>query len=108
MDVLAPHRDAMAQLCRRHGVQRLEVFGSALRARRREACGDLDFLVSFDRRGVDNAFEQFFAFPFALERLPGRPAQLLTEQELTNPYFARSVRREKRLVHAARSPDPVA
>jgi hypothetical protein len=42
------HRDAIAELCRRHGVTRLEVFGSAARGEDFDpASSDVDFLVEF-------------------------------------------------------------
>lgn len=42
------HREAIAALCRRHGVARLEVFGSAARGEDFDpARSDADFLVEF-------------------------------------------------------------
>ncbi len=74
---LAPHRDAIAALCRRHGVTRLEVFGSA-------ACGidfrvdgsDVDFLVSFAPE-FRNDLGNFLDLKDALQAELGRSVDLV-------------------------------
>ena len=73
---LAACRDAIAALCRRYGIARLEVFGSA--ARRRDfdsACSDADFLVEFGQQSTSVA--GFLDFKAALEVLLGRPVDLV-------------------------------
>lgn len=40
-------REAVAELCRRYGVARLSLFGSALTAEFDPATSDVDFLVEF-------------------------------------------------------------
>jgi uncharacterized protein len=44
---LALHRSELEELCRRHHVRRLELFGSAATERYCPAESDLDFLVEF-------------------------------------------------------------
>jgi uncharacterized protein len=46
---LEQHRERLAELCRRYGVRRLELFGSAARGQFDPATSDLDFLVLFHR-----------------------------------------------------------
>ena len=71
-------REAFAALCRRYGVARLEVFGSAARdidfdPKR----SDFDFLVEFDQRSDVPPLKQFFGFAEALEQLLGRSVNLV-------------------------------
>ena len=47
IDILEDKRQAIAQACKRHGVLRLDAFGSALRADFRPDESDLDLLVEF-------------------------------------------------------------
>lgn len=73
----------VADLCRRYGVARLEVFGSAARGldfdpKRR----DFDFLVDFEERSDLRPLEQFFGFAEAMERLLGRPVDLVEREAL--------------------------
>jgi uncharacterized protein len=73
-------REALAALCRRFGVTRLEVFGSAARGAgfdpRRS---DADFLVTF-APAVRNDLEAFADLKDELERLLGRPVDLVERE----------------------------
>ncbi len=74
---ISERRGDLAALCRRYGVARLEVFGSAARGEDfNPARSDADFLVTFDpvKR---NDLAAFFDFKEALEALLGRPVDLL-------------------------------
>ena len=47
---IAEKRDSLMDLCRRHGVARLEVFGSAARGEDFDpVASDVDFLVEFEK-----------------------------------------------------------
>ena len=75
---IAEKRDALAALCRRYGVTRLEVFGSAERGHDFDpARSDADFLVVFKEEAGLNALDQFFGFAEALEERPGRQVDLV-------------------------------
>jgi len=93
-------REAVAELCRRYGVARLSLFGSALTAEFDPATSDVDFLVEFadDSEGLFNAY---FGLQEELERLLGRPVDLVMPKALENPYFAASVTRSREVVYAA-------
>jgi predicted nucleotidyltransferase len=83
-------RDALAVLCRRFGVARLEVFGSAARGRDFDPKrSDADFLVSFEP-AARNDLAAFADFRDALERLLGRPVDLVEREALeTSRNFIR-------------------
>jgi len=73
-------RDGLAALCRRYGVARLEVFGSAARdagfdSRR----SDADFLVTFEP-AARNDFARFADLKEALEKLLGRQVDLVDRE----------------------------
>jgi len=82
-------QERLGEVCERHGVARLEVFGSFPRGD--AATGsDLDILVTFQpgrRPGLD-----FVALQQELEQLFGRPVDLLTRRSVEqspNKYFRR-------------------
>lgn len=93
-------REAVAALCRRHGVARLSLFGSALTAGFDPATSDIDFLVEF-AEGGDALFDAYFGLKDDLERLLGRPVDLVMPKALENPYFAASVNRHRQDIYAA-------
>lgn len=97
---LALDRGAISEACRRYGVRRLVVFGSALTDRFDEERSDVDFLVDF-RDDVVNRFDAYFGLKESLEALLGRPVDLGAPVALENPYFAASVAKSGQEVYAA-------
>jgi uncharacterized protein len=73
-------RDALAAVCRRYGVARLEVFGSAARGSRFDPNrSDVDFLVTF-KPADRNDLAAFSDLKDALERILGRPVDLVERE----------------------------
>jgi uncharacterized protein len=95
------HRAQIAGLCRSFGVRRLDVFGSAVREDFDPARSDVDFLVDFSSDDDRNRFRDYFALRDALERLLGRPVDLVMARALTNRYLEAAIDAERRLVYAA-------
>lgn len=96
------HRQALTALCQQYGVVRLEVFGSAARGVDFDpARSDADFLVAFgEDRGL-SAFDQFLGFSEALQRLLGRPVDLVEASAVKNPYVRATIERSRELIYAA-------
>lgn len=79
------HRDAIAKLCREHGIRRLAVFGSAAKSAWRASESDIDVLIDLDYGpGVGRRFMRFAA---ALEQLLGHPVDIVTERSLDSQWF---------------------
>jgi predicted nucleotidyltransferase len=100
-DILKEHLGELKELCRRHHVSHLAVFGSATTDRFREE-SDLDFLVSFEPDlSARQTAAVFFELKLNLEALFNRPVDLITQASLTNPYFRQSVLAGQRELYAA-------
>ena len=99
--LLSQRRAEVEALCRRYGVQRLELFGSAATGRDRPEESDLDFLVEFDPLPAGGYADAYFGLLESLETLYGRPVDLVVASAIKNPYFRQSVERTKTLVYAA-------
>jgi predicted nucleotidyltransferase len=97
--ILAPHLDEIPDLCRRYGVARLELFGSATTDAFDPERSDLDFLVEFDAN-PSGLFDRYFGLKESLEALYGRSVDLVTVASLRNPYFIDAVNKTRRLVYA--------
>jgi len=79
---IAGKRAALATLCRRYGVEKLEVFGSAARGGDFDAGGsDADFLVTFTP-DVRDDLTTYADFKEALESLLGRPVDLVEREAI--------------------------
>jgi predicted nucleotidyltransferase len=88
---IADRRADLGALCRRHGVVRLEVFGSAARGGDFEPRhSDADFLVTFAPVARDD-LAAFVDFKDALETLLGRPVDLVEREavEASRNYIRR-------------------
>ena len=73
-------KDALAAFCRKHGIRRLSIFGSALR----EDFGpesDVDVLVEFEEGRVPGLFG-FAGMELELSELFGRAVDLVTREEV--------------------------
>lgn len=92
------HRAALDGICADLGVQRLELFGSAVHS---PAPRDLDFLVDLGDLPPGAYATAYFELKERLEALFGRPIDLITPAGLDNPYFRANVERQKTLLYAA-------
>ncbi|MBS0574900.1 MAG: hypothetical protein JSS45_00520 [Proteobacteria bacterium] len=95
--LLSSRRSAIVDLCQRHGVHRLDLFGSATV---QEAPADYDFLVDFGalQEGYANAY---FGLLEGLQGLLDAPVDLVVDAAIRNPYFRRSIERQRVALYAA-------
>ncbi len=98
---IEPHGAELEAICRHYHVLRLELFGSAATGTSRAGGGDLDFLVEFEARPPCGYADAYFGLLESLERLFGRPVDLVVDSAITNPYFLQSVDETRALVYAA-------
>lgn len=85
-------RAEVTALCEKHGVERLDLFGSAAGDGFDPEGSDLDFVVSFERREPPALFEHYFGLKEDLEGLFGRGVDLVTEGALGKaPSFAEGI-----------------
>lgn len=99
--VIAAQRPAIANICRRNQVRRLEVFGSAARGADFDPeRSDADFLVEF-APDAQADLGGWFGVRTELERLLGRAIDLVEYQALRNPYVRADIERTRELVYAA-------
>ncbi len=88
--IVANNRQAIAELCRTHGVYKLDLFGSATTGAFDPQTSDLDFVVNFWDRSPGYA-NRYLALAEALESLLGRDVDLVTEASLQSPYIKQRV-----------------
>ena len=93
--VVAERTEELREICRAHGVQRLDLFGSAAREDFDPETSDLDFLVVF-HKGVHKPWaSHYLELQEALEQLFGRSVDLVADKAIDNPYFRRSVEKSR-------------
>lgn len=100
MKLIEPHIQRIYELCRRHRVISLYVFGSVLTDRFNDD-SDVDFLVNFEPV-ENNAFDfvsNYFDFRKALEQIFNRKIDLIEEKGLRNKYFIANLNRTKQVIY---------
>lgn len=90
----------LAALCRRFGVRRLDLFGSAAAGLDDPQRSDADFLVEFGPLPAGNYADAYFGLLEGLEAILQRPVDLVVARAITNPYFRQAVEQTKTLVYA--------
>ncbi|MCW5942212.1 MAG: nucleotidyltransferase domain-containing protein [Fimbriimonadaceae bacterium] len=88
LELVEARRSQIGTLCRKYGVKRLRLFGSALRPDWRSASSDFDFLAEFGPPppGI-NPFDQQFGLQVDLEKLLGRSVDVVDWDAAKKPLF---------------------
>ncbi|MBI2813705.1 MAG: nucleotidyltransferase domain-containing protein [Opitutae bacterium] len=90
----------LTELCRKFGVERLYVFGSAASGEFSPLTSDIDFLVRLAGRQPTGAYaDRYLNLADGLERLFGRRVDLVTEESVRNPHFRSEVETTRQLVY---------
>ena len=85
--LITQHSDDVAEICRRHHVKRLELFGSAATGDFNPDTSDIDFLVEFDESDDFSLFQTRRELTQGLESLFNRSVDLVIFANVENPYF---------------------
>ncbi|HTW78992.1 MAG TPA: nucleotidyltransferase domain-containing protein [Terracidiphilus sp.] len=99
--LITARQTELARLCREFHIRRLELFGSALMGAFDPEHSDLDFLVEFSPLDPSEYAAAYFGFKEAVEKLFGRPADLVIPSAIRNPYFREAIQNTKALLYAA-------
>jgi hypothetical protein len=83
---IVDHEKAVAALCRDLGVERLLLFGSAIRERIVDV-GDLDFVVLFTPMPPVEYVRNYFRLAEQLQALLKAPVDLVELDSIKHPYF---------------------
>jgi predicted nucleotidyltransferase/predicted XRE-type DNA-binding protein len=96
---LVRHLRQIRALCRRFTVRRLSAFGSVLRPDFDVARSDFDLAVEFGRSRRYGPADQYFEFKAALERLVGRPVDLVELKAMADSRLKRVIERTQVAVY---------
>jgi hypothetical protein len=94
------NREAIAELCRRHGVIRLEAFGSILRGDFNADRSDIDIVVELDP-SVAASFTNFLDLKESLEALFQRSVDLVELRAVRNRRLRGYIERSKSPIYDA-------
>ena len=99
--ILKSKRDAIAKACKRHGVTRLDAFGSALHDDFQPGQSDLDLLVELGPMESYARVDAYFGLLADLREILGEQVDLVVSGAVKNLYIARDIEQTKVLLYAA-------
>jgi len=100
-DFILAKREEIAELCRKHHVRRLSVFGSAARDDFDPATSDVDVIVEFDDLPVGEYSDNKWALHDELVSKFNRKVDLLTWESVRNPYMLKAILRSNETLYGA-------
>lgn len=106
--LIEQQKASIAEVCRKFGVGRLEVFGSAARGDYDGQKSDLDFIANFLPPLHPGVASRFLGLAEALEEIFARPVDLLTDSMLRNPVLREEVNRDRTPIYDHRGPETAA
>ncbi|MEX2431611.1 MAG: nucleotidyltransferase domain-containing protein [Dehalococcoidia bacterium] len=89
--IVEEKREAVLALCRKHKVQRLALFGSAVTNEFDPEHSDLDFVVEWEPTEGRARADNYFGLLFGLEELFGRHVDLVEREAVKNVFFRNSL-----------------
>jgi len=98
MNIIDQNIEIIRDLCTKHKVSRLFVFGSAL-SRKFKKNSDIDLLVDFRDIDLYNYADNYFDLKESLENLFKRDVDLLEDKAIKNPYLRQSIDASKQLIY---------
>ena len=100
-DFIASKRDEIAEICRKHHVRRLSVFGSAVREDFDPAKSDVDIIVEFEDLPIEQYSDNKWALHDELATKFDRKIDPLTWKSLRNPVILSEVENTAETLYAA-------
>jgi hypothetical protein len=98
MKMFEKNMDKIRELCLKHNVGRLFVFGSVL-TNKYKRNSDIDFIVDFNSVDLYNYADNYFDLKYSLEKLFKRDVDLLEDKAIDNPYLRQSIDSTKQLIY---------
>jgi predicted nucleotidyltransferase len=98
MNIIDQNIDKIRELCTKHKVARLFVFGSVLSDRFKKS-SDIDFIVDFRDIDVYYYADNYFDLKYSLEDILKRNVDLLEDKAINNPYLRQSIDSSKQQLY---------
>lgn len=98
MNIVETNIDQVRDLCIKHRVAKLFVFGSVLTNKLKKN-SDIDFIVDFEGVDLYSYADNYFDLKYSLERLFKRDVDLLEDKAINNPFLRQSIDSTKQLIY---------
>lgn len=97
--ILKDNIQQLVEICRKHHVSKLFVFGSAITKKFNLESSDIDLMVKLLPMSPEEKGEHLLDLWDELEDLFQRKVDLLTDQPIKNPFLKKNVEKTKLLIY---------
>ncbi len=97
---MKPYEEKIKKICIELHLKRLDVFGSVT-TEQFSPDSDLDIIVEFKKKEIDNLFDNYFALKERLQNVFHRSIDIVIDGSVKNPYLKANISRTRRNVYAA-------
>ena len=97
--ILKDNIQSLVEICKRHHVSKLFVFGSAISGKFDATHSDIDLVVELLPMPPEEKGEHLLELWDELEVLLQRKVDLLTDQPIKNPFLRKDIEQSKRLIY---------
>jgi uncharacterized protein len=101
VELIESKRSELRALCERYRVERLALFGSAVRDDFDSGNSDLDFCVTFQSMTPHEHADSYFGLLEELEELFARRVDLVEIEAVRNPYLRQEIEAGQETLYAA-------
>jgi predicted nucleotidyltransferase len=98
MNLVELNIEKIKNLCVKHKVNKLFVFGSVLKDTFTNE-SDIDLVVDFEKLDLSDYADTYFDLKDQLELLFNRHVDLLEEKGIRNPFLRKQIDKEKKLIY---------
>lgn len=98
MNLVELNIEKIKNLCVKHKVNKLFVFGSILKDTFTNE-SDIDLVVDFEKLDLSDYADNYFDLKDQLELIFNRPVDLLEEKGIRNPFLRKQIDKEKQLIY---------
>jgi predicted nucleotidyltransferase len=98
MNIVERNIETIQDLCKRHKVRQMFVFGSVL-TNRFKINSDIDFIVDFQGVDLYDYADNYFDLKYSLELILEREVDLLEDKAIQNPFLRQTIDSSKKLIY---------
>ena len=97
--ILSENINKIVEYCKKYKVKELYAIGSVTTDNFTDE-SDVDLLIKFSNISIEEYTDNYFILHKLFEKTFDRKIDLITDRSLSNPYFIKSINKNKKLLYA--------
>lgn len=97
--ILSENINTIVKYCKKYKVKELYAVGSVVTDNFTDK-SDVDLLIKFDEITIEEYTDNYFTLHKLFEKIFKRKIDLITDKSLSNPFFIKTIEKNKQLLYA--------